>query len=61
MAYVRAVRPQPVPSHVYQADSDDPDTASCRRCPLPFDNRVHKVRQLTDEQRAAEARRTGDR
>lgn len=59
MAYVRATRPQPIPTHLHQPDSDDPNT--CRRCPLPVDNRVHKVRELTDEQRAAEQRRTGDR
>ena len=49
--------------HAYIGDGE-PDALGddrCRECRLPFKNRAHKLPARTDEQRAAEARRTGDR
>jgi hypothetical protein len=49
--------------HHYRSDGTDDGTgrSRCLVCTLPFANRAHKVPQVTDEQRAAEARRTGER
>lgn len=51
-------------THHFQEDVDlaDPLTGEqwCM-CGLPADNRIHQVPQRTEEQRAAEARRTGER
>ena len=34
---------------------------ACRDCPLPQDNEIHEVPELSDEHRAAVARRVGER
>ena len=34
---------------------------ACRHCPLPQGHEVHRVPELSDEQRAAELRRVGER
>lgn len=50
--------------HVYDKDPDggpDIDDGYLCRCGLPKKNVVHKLPERSDEQRAAEARRVGER
>lgn len=55
---VKAGRHVFVPSGVTDWHGDE---VGCRDCPLPESNEIHQVRELDDEQRAAEKRRTGER
>lgn len=49
------VRAAALPTHPHRPDRDD---GGC--CPLPAQHPVHVLPELTDEQRAEKARRTGD-
>lgn len=54
----------PLPHHLYQANGIPVSTGGpegCAHCPLPIGHPVHTLPSTSDDTRAFEARKTGDR